>query len=67
MPHVLRCPHCGKSMQVPDHAAGKTVRCPNPKCQKFMLVEEHDRNKVVLCLLCKTPIKVGGAQSGGRG
>jgi hypothetical protein len=44
------------------------VRCPNPKCQKFMLVEEHDRNKVVSCLLCKTPIKVGGvSQSGGRG
>ena len=36
------------------------VRCPNPKCQKYMLVEEHDRNKVVPCLLCKTPIKVGG-------
>jgi hypothetical protein len=26
-----------------------------------MLVEEHDRNKVVNCLLCKTPIRVGGA------
>jgi hypothetical protein len=26
-----------------------------------MLVEEHDRNKIVPCLLCKTPIKVGGA------
>jgi hypothetical protein len=25
-----------------------------------MLVEEHDRNKVVACLLCKTPIRVGG-------
>jgi hypothetical protein len=24
-----------------------------------MLVEEHDRNKVVPCLLCKTPIRVG--------
>ena len=44
------------------------VRCPNPKCQKFMLVEEHDRNKVVACLLCKTPIKVGGGTpSGGHG
>jgi hypothetical protein len=35
------------------------VQCPNPKCRKFMLVEEHDRNKVVPCLLCKTPIRVG--------
>ena len=26
-----------------------------------MLVEDHDRNKVVPCLLCKTPIRVGGA------
>jgi hypothetical protein len=25
-----------------------------------MLVEDHDRNKIVACLLCKKPIKVGG-------
>jgi hypothetical protein len=25
-----------------------------------MLVEEHERGKVVACLLCKTPIRVGG-------
>ena len=37
------------------------VQCPNPKCRKYMLVEEHDRNKVVPCLLCKTPIRLGGA------
>lgn len=24
-----------------------------------MLVEDHDLNKVVHCLLCKTPIRVG--------
>jgi len=36
------------------------VRCPNVKCLKYMLVEEQDRNKVVHCLLCKTPIRVGG-------
>jgi hypothetical protein len=35
------------------------VQCPNPKCRKYMLVEQHDRNKVVPCLLCKTPIRVG--------
>jgi len=35
------------------------VQCPNPKCRKFMLVEEHDLTKVVSCLLCKTPIRVG--------
>ncbi len=35
------------------------VQCPNPRCRKFMLVEERDCNKVVNCLLCKTPIKVG--------
>jgi predicted Ser/Thr protein kinase len=29
MPQVIRCPHCQKSMQVPDNAAGKTVRCPS--------------------------------------
>jgi hypothetical protein len=37
------------------------VQCPNPKCRKFMLVEEHDRNKVVACLVCKNPIRVGGS------
>ncbi len=36
------------------------VQCPNPKCRKFMLVEEDERGKVVACLLCKTPIRVGG-------
>ncbi len=35
------------------------VQCPNPKCKKFMLVEQRDQNKVVPCLICKTPIKVG--------
>ncbi len=39
------------------------VQCPNPRCRKFMLVEEHDRDKVVPCLLCKTPIRVGGGGS----
>ena len=39
------------------------VQCPNPKCRKFMLVEERDRDKVVSCLLCKTPIRVGGEPS----
>jgi hypothetical protein len=36
------------------------VQCPNPKCRKYMLVEERDRHGVVPCLLCKTPIRVGG-------
>ena len=35
------------------------VQCPNPKCRKFMLVEDHERGKVVSCLLCRTPIRVG--------
>jgi hypothetical protein len=37
------------------------VQCHSAKCRKYMLVEDHERNKVVQCLLCKTPIKVGGA------
>ncbi len=36
------------------------VQCPNPKCRKYMLVEEHEKGNVVTCLLCKTPIRVGG-------
>ena len=36
------------------------IQCPNPKCRKFMLVEDEQRNKVVDCLLCKEPIKIGG-------
>ena len=27
-----------------------------------MLVEEEDRGKVVQCLICKTPIRVGGEE-----
>jgi hypothetical protein len=37
------------------------VQCPNPRCRKYMLVEEQDRNKVVSCLLCKTPIRIAAA------
>jgi hypothetical protein len=37
------------------------VQCPEPKCRKYMLVEEHERGNTVLCLICKTPIRVGGA------
>jgi hypothetical protein len=40
------------------------VQCPEPKCRKFMLVEEHERGTVVACLICKTPIRVGGRRSG---
>jgi hypothetical protein len=43
------------------------VQCPNVKCRKYMLVEDHERNKVVLCLICKTPIKVGGAPGANSG
>ncbi len=42
------------------------VQCPEPNCRKFMLVEEHDRGKIVPCLICKTPIRVGGQQSEAR-
>ncbi len=31
MAYVIRCPHCTKSMQIPDHAAGKHVQCPSCK------------------------------------
>ena len=37
MPYVIRCPHCTKSMQVPDHAAGKHVQCPS--CKKAFLAD----------------------------
>jgi predicted Ser/Thr protein kinase len=36
MPQIIRCPHCTKSMQVPDNAGGKNVRCPSCK-QPFMV------------------------------
>jgi hypothetical protein len=39
------------------------VQCPNPKCRKFMLVEDRDRGKVVECLICKAPIKIGKKSS----
>ncbi len=42
------------------------VQCPNPKCRKYMLVEDHDKGKVVACLLCKAPIRVGGQPEQGQ-
>src|SRR5581483_7253186 len=36
MPYVIRCPHCQKSMQVPDSAAGKRVACP--ACKQAFVV-----------------------------
>lgn len=35
------------------------VQCPEMKCRKYMLVEEHERGKIVHCLICKAPIRVG--------
>ncbi|MGL4552482.1 MAG: hypothetical protein ACRC33_15015 [Gemmataceae bacterium] len=54
---------------IPSAPAGVfAVQCPNAKCRKYMLVEDRDRGKVVNCLICKTPIKVGtGAAKGGPG
>jgi hypothetical protein len=48
-------------MNASEPAGVFAVQCPNPRCRKYMLVEEHDRNKVVPCLLCRTPIRVGPA------
>jgi hypothetical protein len=42
------------------------VQCPNARCRKYMLVEDHERNNVVACLLCKTPIRVGGGPTSAR-
>jgi hypothetical protein len=54
-------------MDAPGVAGVCAVQCPNPKCRKFMLVEEHQRGEVVPCLLCRTPIRVGGAPAGPAG
>ena len=35
------------------------VQCPNAQCRKFMLVEERDREREIVCLLCKTPFRIG--------
>ncbi|HLN31984.1 MAG TPA: hypothetical protein VK395_29905 [Gemmataceae bacterium] len=43
------------------------VQCPNARCRKYMLVEDHERNKVVTCLLCKTPIRVAGGPAAAGG
>src|SRR5260370_17875355 len=38
MPVIIKCPNaaCGKSMQLPDNAAGKRVQCPTCK-QPFLV------------------------------
>ena len=45
---------------------GFAVQCPEAKCRKYMLVEEYDRGKVVPCLICKAPIRVGDPTSSPR-
>lgn len=35
MAQVIKCPKCSTPMQIPPAAAGKTVRCPNPKCKNM--------------------------------
>jgi tRNA A-37 threonylcarbamoyl transferase component Bud32 len=44
MPLVTRCPHCQKPAQVPDHFAGKQVRCPS--CQKVFVSTAPAREAV---------------------
>lgn len=47
-------------MSATPSAPGGVFAVQCPKCRKFMLVEDHDRGKIVACLLCETPIRVGG-------
>jgi hypothetical protein len=48
-------------MPAPTAPGVFAVQCPNSRCRKYMLVEDHERGAVVQCLLCKTPIRIGGA------
>ncbi|MFN4259955.1 MAG: protein kinase domain-containing protein [Gemmataceae bacterium] len=41
MPQVSRCPHCQKSIQIPDKVIGKQVRCPG--CKKPFTAEVKGR------------------------
>lgn len=40
MPIQMLCPTCNGKLAAPDHAAGKTVKCP--KCQSLMVVPEAE-------------------------
>src|SRR5262249_43769970 len=54
MPQVIRCPHCKKSMQVPDNAAGKRVACPS--CQKpFVIPGAAPANRPAVAAVAKPP------------
>lgn len=39
MPQVTRCPHCRKTIRIPDSAAGRQVRCPS--CKKEIAVGQN--------------------------
>src|SRR5439155_9074760 len=39
MPQTRRCPHCNKTIRIPDSAAGKQVRCPG--CRKEFAVAKN--------------------------
>src|SRR5438552_1251610 len=56
MPQVIRCPHCQKSMQVPDNVAGKQVRCPSCK-QPFLVAATPVRQPAVAAVGAGAPAK----------
>ncbi|HZZ79479.1 MAG TPA: hypothetical protein VFE62_13225 [Gemmataceae bacterium] len=39
MPFNIKCTHCDKALRIPDHAAGKRIRCPN--CKEIVAVPEQ--------------------------
>ena len=36
MPGLANCPHCARSLSVPEQALGKSVRCP--RCREIFVV-----------------------------
>jgi len=66
MPQVTRCPHCSKSLQVPDNAAGKPIRCPLCK-QLFAVRAAPVREPVAAVASSQAPPKAPSITSGHTG
>ncbi len=63
MPQVIKCPHCKNAMQVPDNAAGKTVRCPTATCKQIFAVPSRSGAAQPAATPAATPVAAGASSS----
>jgi predicted Zn finger-like uncharacterized protein len=48
MPETINCPECAKTLRVPDHLLGKTVRCPSCKVTFTAKTEKEEEPELIV-------------------